>query len=97
MVHMNNAIELTLYSRAGCHLCMDMEARLEILGETHQFNLNIIDIDTDAVLQQKYNADVPVLAFKNEIVCIHFMDETSFEALFNLESSVGHSEPLGRS
>ncbi len=77
-----NPVELTLYSRAGCHLCMDMEARLEILQDTYNFELNIVDIDTDDTLRQKYNADVPVLAFQNEIVCMHFMDETKFALLF---------------
>ncbi len=80
---MSNTIGLTLYSRAGCHLCMDMEARLEIMMETYHFDLKIVDIDTDALLQQKYNADVPVLVSKNEIVCMHFLDEIKFQSLFN--------------
>jgi hypothetical protein len=55
---------LTLYSRPGCHLCDDMKAVVgrvvdALPGGT--IALQEIDISTDAVLEQLYGPEIPVL------------------------------------
>ncbi|PVG82500.1 NrdH-redoxin [Nocardioides gansuensis] len=51
---------VTLYGRAGCHLCdtaREVVARVcADLGETWEE----IDIDTDPVLQDRYGEEIPV-------------------------------------
>jgi glutaredoxin-like protein DUF836 len=54
-------IELTLYSRADCHLCREMED--VISGELARFpaRLEKIDIGNDADLEARFGTEVPVL------------------------------------
>jgi hypothetical protein len=50
---------LLLYSRQGCCLCEGLEQRLRALpGVT---GLEVIDVDRDPGLQQRYGLEVPVL------------------------------------
>jgi len=56
------AIELTLYSRAGCHLC---EAAKRVVAEARRrivFDYREFDIDADSALCDLYNEEVPVIA-----------------------------------
>ncbi|WP_293913500.1 glutaredoxin family protein [Deinococcus sp.] len=54
---------LTLYSRAGCHLCEDAEAALDALNQP----FTRTDIGTDPDLEARYGWDVPVL-LRGEVV-----------------------------
>lgn len=48
---------ITLYSREGCHLC---DVAADLLSRYHlQFDL--VDIDTDPALRERYNECVPVV------------------------------------
>lgn len=53
--------QLTLYSRAYCHLCHDMESALEELRMELAFDLQVLDVDADPVLEARFNELVPVL------------------------------------
>jgi len=48
---------VTLYTRAGCHLCNDALAELRRQGVEPQ----LVDIDRDPTLAQRYNECVPVV------------------------------------
>lgn len=76
----DEGVELTLYSRVNCPLCDEMQASLESAILSQSFHITVVDIDQDAILQQKFNADVPVLAHENEIICAHFFDITLLKA-----------------
>ena len=67
-------IELTLYSRAGCHLCDDMQRDLEAQHAQFDFALRRVDIDTDPVLQARYRTRIPVLAHGEHEICIFRLD-----------------------
>lgn len=49
--------EVTVYTRAGCHLCDDAVALLLRSGLTPK----LVDIDADPALRQRYNECVPVV------------------------------------
>jgi hypothetical protein len=66
---------LTLYSRAYCHLCQDMLAALEALRGESCFDVDVVDVDADPVLEQKYGQLVPLLATEDEELCHYFLDE----------------------
>ena len=60
---------ITLYGRAGCHLCD--EARSAILAlreESPTFELREIDIDQDDALHARYLERIPVVALDGEVV-----------------------------
>ena len=67
-------VSLTLYFREGCHLCDDMAHALHQLLDAGQYRIERVDIDRDATLRERYNADVPVLCLGDEVICRHFLD-----------------------
>jgi glutaredoxin len=54
--------KVTLYTRAGCCLCEDAKRVLEAARRRTRFDLEEIDIDSDAELHRTYNDEVPVIA-----------------------------------
>lgn len=53
---------VTLYTRAGCHLCEDAKRVIEQARRQAEFAYEEKDIDADAELRQRYNEQVPVIA-----------------------------------
>ena len=68
------AIELTLLGRSYCHLCHDMEVALATLAEDFGASVKVIDIDSDPLLQSKYDELVPVLLHEDTEICHYFLD-----------------------
>ena len=64
-----------MYYREGCHLCEQMTASLRLLQQELSFDIELINIDLDVVLRERYNVDVPVVALNGEVVCYHFFEE----------------------
>ena len=54
-------VPLRLYTRAGCHLCEDLERMLEGLELTQAFVLEHVDIATDVALEAALGESIPVL------------------------------------
>jgi hypothetical protein len=54
---------LKLYSRAWCHLCEEMLAALEPLARTFDATVEVIDVDADPALLERYDELVPVLVW----------------------------------
>ncbi len=63
------SVVLTMYSREGCHLCDVMEDELRGLLAGSRVALQIIDVDTDLVLQDKFGEWVPVLTAGDLELC----------------------------
>ena len=54
-------IAVTLYSRPGCHLCDDMKAVVQRVGQEMPIAIEIVDISTDPELDAQYGLEIPVL------------------------------------
>lgn len=54
-------LNLTLYTRVGCHLCDDVKENLTALQATHPHRMVEIDVDSDAALVETYGNAVPVI------------------------------------
>ena len=57
---------VTLYTRAGCHLCDAAKENLLAARRKVDFALEEVDIDTDPDLQDLYNEEVPVIAINGK-------------------------------
>ena len=68
------AIELTLLSRAYCHLCHDMEVALTPLAAEFNAAIAVVDVDADPALEAKYDELVPVLLHDETELCHYFLD-----------------------
>ena len=67
-------LQLTLYSRADCHLCEEMIAGLERMQPHFSFTLNVVDVDRDLRLVKRFGTEVPVLVHGERELCRHRID-----------------------
>jgi hypothetical protein len=74
---MNSVPELVLYGRSWCHLCEDMVAALEPLRGTHDFTLEVVDVDSDPQLESRFGERVPVLVHGEQELCHYHLDTAS--------------------
>ena len=65
---------LTLFSRHGCHLCEDMQNQLSEYLERAGLSLNVVYIEGDATLEEKYGTLIPVLKAGERELCHYFLD-----------------------
>jgi glutaredoxin len=68
--------EITVYSRADCHLCAEAMAALRALQDELGFSLQERDIDADEALQRAYFERIPVIALDGEELSDYFLDES---------------------
>ena len=66
---------VTVYSRPGCHLCVEVVTRLGALREELGFDLHELDIEADEQLQRAFFERIPVVVLDGEEVCEHVLDE----------------------
>ena len=68
-------VTFELYTRVGCHLCEEMELAVSTLEEKLQFKSEIININNNQQLEERYGEKVPVLAYGNDNICEYVLDE----------------------
>jgi glutaredoxin len=71
---------VTLYGRAGCHLCDDARAVLERIRAEAGFELVERDIEDDDDLLRRYLERIPVIALDGEELFDFFVDEPALRA-----------------
>lgn len=71
---MATANELTLLTRAYCHLCDGMRAALEPIAARAGVAIIEIDVDADAALEAKFGERVPVLLYAGVELCHYTLD-----------------------
>lgn len=54
-------LQVTLYSKAGCHLCDEARTHLEEVASTHDMVIDEIDIRRDDSLFERYRYRIPVI------------------------------------
>lgn len=65
---------LTLYARSYCHLCEEMLAALEPLRRDFAFSVDVVDVDRDPALEQRFDTLVPVLMHADIELCRYHFD-----------------------
>jgi glutaredoxin len=68
---------LLVYTRPGCHLCADAMARLRDLQRELSFELEELDISTDARLERAYFERIPVVTLNGEELSEYFVQEAA--------------------
>jgi glutaredoxin len=53
---------VTLYSRAGCHLCDEVKEVISRARKKLEFELEEVDIESDLVLLDELRYEIPVVA-----------------------------------
>jgi hypothetical protein len=72
---------VTLYTRAGCHLCDEArEAILVMRADLPAFELREVDIEGDDDLLARYLERIPVVAVDGEVICELVLDRALLRA-----------------
>ena len=71
-------LEVTLYTRPGCHLCEEAKLRIEPLLAEFGARLREVNIDADPELRERYNLDVPVIFLADRKIAKHRLDPAQF-------------------
>lgn len=75
---MADKIQVTFYTKAGCHLCEEAKREIEQAGCSGLFDFEEIDILSYPELQRRYGTEIPVVllngthAFKNRLTAEDF-------------------------
>jgi len=69
---------VTIYSRHGCHLCDVMKDEVAQIQKDLEFTIEIIYIDKNTELEEKYGEQVPVILIDGEIHDFFKLNETRF-------------------
>ena len=72
--------KLTVLSREYCHLCHEMIAALQKLRGRYEFTIEVVDVDRDPQLEEKWGDKVPVLLDGEREICHYFLDLEATEA-----------------
>ena len=59
--------KVTVFSRAGCHLCEIAIDKINSIKDQLNFDLEIKLIDADAELEKEFGEQVPVIMIDNKI------------------------------
>jgi glutaredoxin len=71
-------LEVTLYTRPGCHLCEDAKAVVQPLLREFGATLREVNIDEDSELHQRYGSDIPVIFLGAHKAAKHRVDLPQF-------------------
>jgi glutaredoxin len=69
---------VTLYTRAGCHLCERVAGLIEQAREQVKFVVEVRDIDAEPRLKALYDWEVPVVAINGKNLFGHQMELSAF-------------------
>jgi glutaredoxin len=75
--------EVTLVTRAGCHLCQDAEAVLRRLRDELAFGYAEVDVDTDPARKAEYSDRVPVILIDGKEHGYWRVEEARFRQALN--------------
>ena len=79
---------LVLYHRRGCHLCEQMLAAIYgTYGD--EVEVELVDVDNDPALKERYGLRVPVLAAGGTVICEARLDEAALDAYFDSMGPLG--------
>ena len=72
-------ISVEIYSRPGCHLCDDAKEVIERVRKRFDFNVTVINIDSDPKLKREYGELIPVVFINGTKAFKYHVDESAFE------------------
>ncbi|HET7371198.1 MAG TPA: glutaredoxin family protein [Gammaproteobacteria bacterium] len=70
---------LTVYSRAGCHLCDAMLAELQAFCVDRDVEITVVDVDSSPELVERHGLSVPVLVGSDGQLCYGRLDDEALE------------------
>jgi hypothetical protein len=82
-----DVIEITIYSRPGCHLCDEMKAVVARVARSVPLALEEIDISGDPELEARYGVEIPVLTIGGKKAAKYRVSEEELRRLLITRAS----------
>jgi glutaredoxin len=79
--------EVTLYTRPGCHLCEEAKTAVAPLLREFGAVLLEVNIENDAVLEERYGWDIPVIFIGARKAAKHRVDVEQFRRQLQASNS----------
>jgi glutaredoxin len=67
-----------LYTRPGCHLCDEAKREMTAAACEDLYELEEVNIDTDAELHRRYGWDIPVVTVNGALAFKHRLTRDAF-------------------
>lgn len=85
------AVPVTVYSRDGCHLCVDAIESVEraVSRVDVEVSIDIVNVDEDPVLRSNYGDRVPCVAIDGDVLFEYRVDENSLAEHIESPSTAG--------
>ncbi len=74
-------MRVTLYTKADCGLCEDAASMLKRLQRKIPFEIEYVNIETDANATERYGSRIPVIAVDGEEVAAAPLDDKQLMAI----------------
>ncbi len=76
---------ITFYTRVDCHLCVEALSQLRLVQASHPFDLEILDLDTEASADKlrAYDWEVPVVELDGRKIMKYRVDEQRLKRLLS--------------
>ncbi|HLX64028.1 MAG TPA: glutaredoxin family protein [Planctomycetota bacterium] len=81
-------LKFTLYSKPNCPLCDKAKAALHEFRRECVFDLDVVDIESDVQLFEKYKHDIPVLLTNGAEAARHFIGVEKLRVLVRRLSDI---------
>ena len=75
---MTTRAQVTLYSKPGCHLCEEMKSEIVRADCAAAYDLQEVNIETDAELLTRYRFEIPVLLIDGVEMFRHRLTAAAF-------------------
>jgi thiol-disulfide isomerase/thioredoxin len=72
--------KLTVLSREYCHLCEELITALKRFQGRYSFDIEVIDVDADPRLEERWGDKVPVLLDGDLEICHYYLDHDAVDA-----------------
>ena len=77
---MESRVKAVLYTRPGCHLCEEMKEVMSSSGCAELYELEEVDIESEAELFARYQFEIPVLFINGVEAFRHSVRADEFRA-----------------
>ena len=79
-------LAITVYSRAGCGCCVKAGEVLARAGERYDLRVEVVDVDADPALRERYGLEVPVVAVGGKVRFRGKVDPSLLDRLLRAEA-----------
>jgi glutaredoxin len=77
---MRNRLNVTIYSRPGCHLCDEAKQIIAAADCADEYTLEEINIESSPDLLRRYQYDIPVITINGIEAFRHRLTEEKFQS-----------------